>query len=792
MTGRLHEKELSRKSFLKGGGALVVAFSSLGAGIAGRAQAAGGPFGSNPIDPSAVDSWIVINADNTASIKTGGIRQGTGSDTGLVQIAAEELGMEMDQINFIGDDTNVTPNTGGKYASNTIMGSAGSGTRAAAAWARQTLVGLASTHLGVPVASLSVSNGVVSGDGKSVTYGRLLGGRLFNVELPASYDLKDASNGFIPVGLLPGVAPAKPVASYTIVGTSPPRIDIPAIVTGQLTYAQNVHLPGMLHGRIVRPRGQRVFGSGAPLVSIDPSSIKHLPNVQIVRKKNFLGVVAPQEFDAIQAAALLKVKWADPPKALPGSGNEFKGMRELDSAGKTTPTNKDLYGNTHDNGDVDRALGSAAHTVSASFGWHTNCHTSIGSQCMVADVTPQGARVFAGTQSTYITQQQVANVTGLPLDRVRVTGEAMGGCFGFCAYEDAAQATALMSQAVGAPVRVQWMRWDEIGWDQNSPGSLMDVRAGVDAKGNLVAFDFTHFYPQYIDDATKTTAELAGLPTGKPLSDIDGQMWPVAMYNIPNTRYLVKSIPLPGNWIKTDWMRAGSSPHVTFAGEQVVDELAHAAGIDPVAFRRQNLVQDAAGANSRRTLLAVLDAATHAAKWQPRVAASKLSDANVVTGRGVAWTNAYGPNEQAAAVADIEVNKKTGKITVNHIYCAYSAGLLVNPGAVENQIIGGVIQITSRVLWEQVMYSKTNVTSLDFITYPLLRFKDSPNVTAIAVQNTDLPPGPVGEPPTQAAPAAIANAFFDATGVRMRTTPMTPARVRATLAAKGQGTAGLA
>jgi CO/xanthine dehydrogenase Mo-binding subunit len=793
MTGLLHEKEFSRTSFVKGGGALIVGFSLAGAGLAGRAEAAIDPFASNgPGDMSAVDTWIVINADNTASIKTGGIRQGTGSDTGLVQIAAEELDMDMGQILFLGDDTNVTPDTGVKAASNTIVGGAGSGIRAAAASARQTLVGLASTKLGVPVGTLSVSKGVVSGAGKSVTYGQLLGGKLFNVEMPTSYNLQNANQFFVPVGLPPGVAPAKPVASYTIVGGSPPRIDIPEIVTGAFTYIQNVHVPGMLHGRVVRPRGQRVYGFGAPIVSVDPSSIKHIPNVQVVRKKNFLGVVAPQEYDAIQAAALLKVKWADPPKTLPGSGNEFKGMRALDKAGKMNFGNADLYGNAPDRGNVDRALASAAHTVTASFGWPTNCHTPIGPMCMLADVTPHGARVFAGTQGTYITRQKVAEVTGLPLDRVRVTGVAMGGCFGNgCQYNDVAQAAALMSQSVRAPVRVQWMRWDEIGWDNNAPGTLMDVRAGADAKGNLVAFDFTQFYPEYMSELRETSAELAGYPIPQPSTSVSGNFWTVPMYNIPNTRYLVKSIPLQGNWIKNDWMRAGSSPHTQFASEQVIDELAHAAGMDPVAFRRQNIVQDASGANSQQPLLAVLDAATKAANWRPKVAASNLSDANVVTGRGVALTNAYGPADQAAAVVDIEVNKTTGKITVKHIYCAYAAGLLVNPGLVENQIVGGNVQITSRVLWEQLTYSNTNVTSMDFITYPLLRFKDSPKVTAIAVQNKALPPGPVGEPPTQPAPAAIANAFFDATGVRMRTAPMTPARVRAVLAAKGQGTAGL-
>ena len=319
------------------------------------------------------------------------------------------------------------------------------------------------------------------------------------------------------------------------------------------------------------------------------------------------------------------------------------------------------------------------------------------------------------------------------------------------------------------------MRWDEIGWDSNAPGTLMDVRAGIDAKGNLVAFDFTQFYPQYMPEQTETNAELSGQPIAQPSSYISGQFWPVPMYNIPNTRYLLKSIPLQGNWFKNDWMRAGAAQHVQFASEQVIDGLAHAAGMDPVAFRKQNVT----ATNQPKQMLAVLDAVTKAANWQPKVAASSLTDANIVSGRGVAWTNAYGPADQVAAIADIEVNKKTGKITVKHIYTAYSAGLLINPGLVENQIIGGVIQITSRVLNEQLTYNTTNVTSTDFVTYPLLRFKDAPNVTAITLQNSDLPPGPVGEPPTQAAPAAIANAFFDATGVRMRTAPLTPARVRA-------------
>jgi CO/xanthine dehydrogenase Mo-binding subunit len=781
MTGFMHEKEFSRKTFLKGGGALIVGFSLLGSAWSGKARAADSPFASNgPYDHYQVDSWITINADNTASIKSGAILQGTGSDTGILMIAAEELDMDMSQMLYVDDDTNVTPETGTKAASNTIT-NAGPGVRAAAAWAKQTLLGLAATQLGVAVSQLSVSKGVVSGGGKSVKYGDLLGGKLFNVRMPASYNMTSRGSGVFDFtgGIQPGQAPAKAISEYKVVGTSPPRIDIPNIVAGTLVYIQNVRVPGMLHGRIVLPRGQALYGFGAPVISVDENSISHISGARVVRKKDFIGVVAPHEYDAIQAAAQLKVKWADPPKALPGSGNEFAGLRALDKAGKTIPGNRDLTFRAPNNGNVDQALASAVHVVSASYGWPTNSHNPIGPNCCVADVTKDGARIFSGTQGAYVIRDVVAPLLGLPANKVRVTAVPMGSAYGNSPYEDVAQAAALMSQLAGAPVRVQLMRWDEIGWDNTAPGTAMDIRAGIDAKGNLVAFDFTQFYPQYKDSNIRTVNELVGDKVVP--SATSGQFWPATMYSVPNNRYLVKQLPPEGNWIKTAWMRAGSSLHSTFAAEQVIDDLARAANMDPVAFRVQNVAQGP----TRDALLAVLSAATKAANWQPKVMGSKLSDANVVAGRGVAWSNVYGANNPSAAVADITVNKKTGKITIKHVYQAFSAGLSVYPGGVENQMVGGMIQALSRLMVEQLRFNTTHQTSLDFVTYPILRFKDSPTVTTMVLQRNDLQPQGVGEPVAVVAPAAVANAFFDATGVRMRTAPLTPARVRAALKAAG-------
>jgi CO/xanthine dehydrogenase Mo-binding subunit len=777
----LLQKEFSRKTFVKGGGALIVGFSLAGVG-AKAAKAADSPFVSNgPYDMYQIDAWIVINADNTASIKSGAVSQGTGSITGILMIAAEELDLDMSQMRHVPSDTNVTPMTGVKAADNTII-LAGRGVRAAAASARLALLDLASARLGVPASSLSVSKGVVSGGGKSVTYGDLLGGKLFNIRMPASYNMTPTNSGVFGFfgGIDAGQSPAKPVSQYKVVGTSPPQVEIPAMVTGTTTFVHNIRVPGMLHGRVVRPRGQMLFGFGAPIVSVDESSISHLPGARVVRKGDFLGVVAPQEYHAIQAAAQLKVKWADPPKALSGNGNEFAGMRALDSAGKTVQS---FLANT---GDVNGALASAAHVVAQSYGWPTNCHTPIGPNCAVADVTSNGARIFAGTQGVYKTRDLVAPLLGLPLNKVRVSTHPYSGAYGYPQYQEAACAAALMSQLAGAPVRLQLMRWDEIGWDQTAPGTLFDIRAGIDSKGNLVAFDVAQFYPQYRDETVQTTAELAGTPLipsriagayGPVSSFYDGQS--THMYNVPNNRHLLKSIPLRNNWIKADWMRSGSAPHGAFAGEQVIDELARAAGIDPVAFRVQNVTQGA----MREPLLAVLNAVAKAANWQPKVAGSKLSESTVVSGRGVAWSNVQTTGHPTATIADVEVNKKTGKVTVKHIYQAVSPGLSVYPGGVANQIDAGVVQTTSRVLTEELRYSKTNVTSADFISYPILRFKDTPNVTSIVIQRLDTQPEGVGNPVTNTAPAAIANAFFDATGVRMRTAPLTPARVRAALKA---------
>jgi nicotinate dehydrogenase subunit B len=778
---------------------LVIGFSLGCAGaLPGKAVAADSPFASNgPYDAGLIDSWIVIHADNTASILTGHEELGQGSATGMLQIAGEELNMDFGQLKFVTHDTNVTPSSPPSYASNGIQFN-GPEVRAAAAAAYQALLALASTQLGVPVANLSVKSGVVSGGGRSVKYGDLLGGKLFNARMPASYNLTQANVAGSGAGLVSGAPGTKPVSQYTLVGTRVPRLDIPDKVTGKFTYIHNLRVPGMLHGRLVWPRGQRSMGAGAPIVSVDADSIKHIPNVQIVRRGDFLGVVAPKEYDAIQAAAQLKVKWADPPP-LPGNGNLSKQMRAQDSAGQVIA--KDGV-NT---GNINAALASAAQVVSQTYSFPYNGHMPIGPGCCVAVVTPNGAVIYTNSQDLWGLRTKLVQAIGLQQNVIRLRYYEGSSNYGdsFGRYETPI-AAAVMSQIVGKPVRLQAMRWDEHGYDNYGQPQLMDIRAGIDANGKIVAFEHTNM-SLAANGSTYTAQRLMGLPN--PAPGATSAPWCVAgcQYTIPNWRVTGKTLPqLDGGYFKTSKLRSPESTQAAFGAEQVIDELAHAAKMDPVAFRRQNIqtanthvqanflwngLYDYSNvASNKDRWLAVLNAATQASDWQPRVAASRLSNTDVVTGRGIGL-GGHGNGAQkvcyAACVADIEVNKMTGRIIAKHLYTAQDYGLVIGPDVVMNQALGQSRMAVSKVLHEEVRFDTKAVTSLDWVTYPILRFKDHPNYTHVIISRPDITPGPSSEELMAPIVAAIANAFFDATGVRMRSAPMTPARVRATLNAAG-------
>jgi CO/xanthine dehydrogenase Mo-binding subunit len=757
MTGLISE-ELSRRSFLRKGGTFVIGLSIAGS-VAGAAGAANDPTATlashtgalaGPPDPTLVDSWLQVNPDNTVTLFHGWVELGQGTPTAVRMIAAEELGLSVDQVTAAHVDTNVSLSafTVGSTSTSTAMGA--TSMRGAAAAARALLLNMASASLGVPVGSLSVSNGVVSGGGKTIKYSDLASGKPFNSTIAAA-----------------GGTLTSP-ADYKIIGTRVPRIDIPSIVTGKLTYVQNIRVPGMLHGRVVRPRGQAALTQGATVLSIDKSSIANIPGAQVVQKGNFVGVVAPLEWSAIQAAAQLEVSWDETPR-LPGNGNLPAALRD---PSKLQATN--LAVNV---GDVGAGIASAVKTVSASYYSAYQMHGALGPNCSVADVSPGGALVFCASQGPYLqTRGAVASALGLPATAVRIEVYPGSGTYGHSTYDDVSISAALLSQAVGKPVRVQFMRWDEHGWDQFGPAQATDVTAGIDANGNLVTYDYTaynHGWTQVIESG----AELAGTPLPPPPAGQVDTTASGSFYKLANRRVTNQVVNGYDGFLKGIWLRAPGAPQATFASEQTIDALAHAAGMDPIAFRVQNI--DVTQTTGVGRWVGVLDAVAKAADWQPKVAASRLGSGNMVTGRGVAiggFASSF-----PAVIADVTVDRKTGKITVDHLYAAQDAGTTVNPASVENQMVGCLVHGCSRALLEEVAFTKVRTTSLDWVTYPVLRFKESPKVTTVVVQRLDLPPSGSGEPTTAAVPAAIANAFFDATGVRLYRYPMTPGYVRGAL-----------
>jgi len=403
-------------------------------------------------------------------------------------------------------------------------------------------------------------------------------------------------------------------------------------------------------------------------------------------------------------------------------------------------------------------------------------HASIGPTCAVAIVTPTNALVMCSAQDLYEIRPLLAQVVGLPETSVRVQFYDSSGCFGHNCQYDSAEAAAIMSKAVGAPVRVQFMRWDEHGWDQYGPAALLVLRGAIDSSGNMVGYDYISYEPPNVD--LETSAQLIGIPLdtlGAARADANNS---AGMYAIANRRVTGKSLPVYSGYLKTAPLRAPGAPQAAFASEQMIDELAHAAGIDPVAFRLQNLTD--------QRWIAVIQTVAQIAKWESRPSAVNLSSDRLVSGRGIGIGTAGG-GTRAAVVAEVTVDKKTGTISVTNMYTSQDAGLTVNPALAENQMMGAAVQGASRALIEQVRFSRSHVTSVDWATYPIMRMKQSPKVTTVVVQRTDQPATGSGEPPTVGAPAAIANAFFDATGVRMRQMPMTPARVRAALAAAAKG-----
>ena len=759
-----------RRDFLKGAGALIVGFST-GAMRTAHAQFGGPSPGSPPINQ--LDSWIAIAADGRVTAYSGKEELGQGISTAQAQLVAEELSVPFNRVNLIYCDTALTPDQAYTAGSQSHPANFNRNNLAqAGATAREALFRLASERLGVPVDQLTASDGVIrlkSDPSKALGYGQLVAGRRFNLQVDPN-------------------AKRKPASEWTVLGKPVPRPDIPALVTGEFEFVHNVRVPGMLHGRVVRPPAV-----GATVMSVDEGSVKNLAGVvKVVVKKNFVGVVAEKPWQAIQAASQLKVTWSAG-AGLPSHATFYAHMR-------TQPARDAL---AVDSKDVEESLAAAATVLKATYLHPYQMHGSMGSSCAVADVEGEKATVWSPTQGVWYQKSTVAMLLGLKPENVHVIFRRGSGCYGLNGADTVTYDAGILSQAVGKPVRVQLSRKDEMAWENYGNAYVIDERAGLDAQGNIIAWDHESWSPTRGNrpgpgtPGNVVTGFLAGF-SPQPFTPRSPASSPTAYNNNANAvpsyvagnvggrdqgtgtvkseRVLTHTMESPF-W--TGPLRSPNRLQNTFAHECFLDELAAHTKADPVEYRLRHLRDP--------RLIAVVNEVAKAANWEvrpsPKPAARKTG---VVTGRGMASVLYEGDNGYSALVAEVEVNQDTGSVVVKRFVVCNDVGPVSNPDGLRNQIEGGALQGLSRALMEEVTWDDQKVTSFDWRTYHTLPLGfDVPKVEAVLLNRPDQEATGAGETSITVVAAALGNAIFDATGARIRQIPFTPERVKAALAARG-------
>ena len=728
----------SRRDVLKGSGALVVSFSLVGAVGETLAQ------GTKPVALTEVDSFLAIDRSGVVTLYTGKVDLGTGIATALRQIVADELDVPLNATKLVEGDTGLTPDQGKTWGSLSIQ-VGGMQLRNAAATARAALLEQAGSRLGAKADDLKVVDGVVSAGNKRVSYGELVGGKSFALKLDH----------------------AKPTAGkdpkdYKLVGRSVPRVDIPDKVTGRFTYMHDFRVPGMLHGRVIRPPA-----IGATLESVDETSLKDIPGVvKVVRQGNFLGVVAESEWGAIKAAQKLKASWSTS-QVLPDSAKLWDEVR----ASKVV---KDEV--TMNVGDTAEALGRAgAKTIKATYDFAIHTHGSIGPSCAVAQFKDGQLTSWSASQATHDLRKQLATMFGINADNVRCVYIEGSGCYGRNGHEDAAADAALLAKAAGRPVRVQWSRADEHGWDPKGPPTLVDLRASVDGAGGVTAWESEFYIPQqtaafFVPLVAATLAEMPADDHIAPGNIFQNSAIPYKFANVKTVCRRLASTPFRPSWIRTPGRMQN-----TYANECFIDELAAAANADPVEFRLKYL-----DANDKRGI-EVLNRAAALAKWDKRASPSRNQRGEVARGRGIAYCKYELSRTYIAGVAEVEVKPSTGDIRVTKFYIAHDCGQIINPDGLKNQLDGNVIQTISRTLIEELKYDRSAVTSLDWASYPILRFPQIPELVYDLIDRPNERPWGAGEPAAAVVPSAISNAVFDAIGVRLRSVPYTPDKVMAAI-----------
>jgi CO/xanthine dehydrogenase Mo-binding subunit len=755
--------DLTRRDFLRASGALIV---SISAAVVSDLAWAQGPFDTRAshVDPLQLDSWIAIGADGRVTAFTGKCDLGQGMLTAQAQLVAEELCVGVDAVRIVQCDTDVTPDQGTTSGSQSTPTNFNDRNLArAAATARQTLERLAAARWSVDANRLRCVDGaVVSQDDptRRVTYGELVQGQKLHVAVDPS-------------------ATRKPRAEWTVLGKPVPRLDMAAMATGTFEFVHNVRVPGMVHGAVVRPPSV-----GAQLLNVDDASVRRMPGVlRVVVKNNFVGVVAEKPWQALRAAGALEARWKEAP-SLPDQRRVYEWLRAQPS--------RDAY--VVNSNDVDATLAAAASVVKATYTYPYQMHGSMGTSCAVADVRGGKATVWSPTQSAYPTRSGVARLLGLQPDDVRVIFVRGAGCYGINGADTVSYDAALLSQAVGRPVRVQLSRRDEMAWENYGFAYAIDQRVGVDAHGGIIAWDYEAWFasrggrPGYDTPGNVITGTLAGFApapfrparAAEPAGEFRNGSNAAPSYVagrvarraggagiVASERVLTHTVASP---FFTGPLRSPSRLQNTFAHECLLDEVAAHVKADPVAYRLRHL--------SDARLKEVVSAAAKGANWVARPSPAADQASEVARGRGIACVAYEGDNGYAALVAEVTVNRRTGAIVVSRFVAAHDCGPISNPDGVRNQIEGGALQGLSRALGEEVTWDDRRVTSIDWRTYHSLPLGFAvPRIETILIDRAGVPATGAGETVITLAAAAVGNALFDATGARLRDVPFTPDRV---------------
>ena len=759
----------SRRDFLKTSGYLVVTF---GAASALEGMAAQGPFDTRPshIDPQQLDSWIAIGADGKVTAYTGKAELGQGMFTAQTQLVAEELSVPVTAVKLVQCDTSVCPDQGTTSGSQSTPTNFNERNLAqAAATAREALATMAATRLGVPRDRLAIENGVISVTGsgtRRVTYSELLSGKSFNLQLDPQVK-------------------RKPAAEWKVLGKPVPRLDMTAMATGSFEFVHNVRVPGMLHGVVIRPPAP-----GAALTSVDESSVAGMPGVvKVVTRKNFLGLVAEKPWQARQAASKLTAVWTRG-AGLPSARDFYDYLRRQPSRDAFVVNSK----------DVDETLAKATSVIKATYLHPYQMHGSMGTSCAVADVQGIKATVWSPTQSAYPTRSGVAMLLGVPTENVRVIFVRGAGCYGINGADTVSYDAALLSQAVGKPVRIQLSRQDEMAWENYGFPYVIDQRVGIDDKGSIVAWDYEAWFasmggrPGTNTPGNVVTGMLVGFSPAlfSPRAATD----PAGRFNngsnaapsyvvgrvgasaggagiVTSERVLTHTVLSP---FFTGPLRSPSRLQNTFAHECLMDEIAAHVKADPVDYRMRHV--------SDQRLKHVIVEAARAAAWQPRPSPKPgAARTGIASGRGMACVVYEGDNGYVAIVAEVDVNTASGKVTARRLFVAQDCGPVSNPDGMRNQLEGGALQGLSRALGEEVTWDDLKVTAIDWRTYHSMTLGDDmPTVESVLVDRHDAEATGAGETAITVIAAAIGNAIFDATGVRIRQVPFTAERVRAAVA----------